>query len=253
MLFVLGFSLDLLMTENDYDHRLATIAINIIIPAILTITTCWLMIWATRYIWRRARTHTTNIIQLTLSPFTTNNILYVCTTCCEGKRDPPLMDKTTIKEETNNKGMLPTGPQLFRKIVSHLTGLAPEMVNLEESYTWSSPQETKTSHSTKSSLPTLIIKPQKCLGACKQANSVALCHPHKYSYHFTRLDSSTDDNDSGIQDLEDLVGFVRRYVNQSDKMFTKKADRPGKLATNCISRLPPSITLDEKNVEIVTS
>lgn len=150
-----------------------------------------------------------------------SSTLYICTTCCEGKR---------LDAVTANK--IPTGPTLFRQTVARLTGQSVDTVDIEGTY------ETETETGA-----VLRIIPQKCLNACRQSNCVALTHPHKYQYHFTMLDCQES------QDVEDLVTFAQRYTKEDGDAFTKKVDRPGKLAGNCISRLPPPIpTIAEKPI-----
>ena len=149
--------------------------------------------------------------------------LVVCTTCSVAKRAdaPPDADKT------------PSGPAMFRALVRRLEALLGMTSNsaimegeisVEKTIQLSSPEGNA-----------IAVVPQKCLGACRQSNCVALSHPEKFQYHFTQLDA---DNPA---DVEDLVQFVCRYADDPGDMYTKKLDRPGKLATSCISRLPPPL------------
>lgn len=142
--------------------------------------------------------------------------MFVCTTCCEGKRP-----------DAKEPNKLPTGPDLFRAIVAKLVPDAAP-VDVEQSYVAVTPGGSR-----------LRLIPQRCLGACRQSNCVALSHPHKYQYHFAQLDTTC------AQDVEDLVTFAVHYAEESGSVYTKKAERPGKLATGCISRLPPPIVPEE--------
>lgn len=140
--------------------------------------------------------------------------VFICTTCCEGKRP-----------DAKESNKIPTGPELFRAIVNRLV---PETasVDIEHTYVAITPKGAR-----------LRLIPQRCLSACRQSNCVALSHPYKYQYHFGQLEVAC------AQDVEDLVSFATRYAEEPSDAYTKKAERPGKLATGCISRLPPPLIL----------
>lgn len=144
--------------------------------------------------------------------------VFICTTCCEGKR---------LDAKEPNK--IPTGPELFRAIVNRLVPEAAS-VDTERTYMAMTPKGAR-----------LRLIPQRCLGACRQSNCVALSHPHKYQYHFSQLEVAC------VQDVEDLVKFAVRYAEEPGDAYTKKAERPGKLATGCISRLPPPLIAERED------
>lgn len=82
---------------------------------------------------------------------------------------------------------------------------------------------------------TVEICEQRCFGACSRACSVVLTAPHKYGYHVAELEAEEPG------DVEDVMGLVGKWVASPDACCLKKGERPGKTATNCISRQPPSL------------
>lgn len=146
--------------------------------------------------------------------------LFICTTCCVGKR---------ATAEVPNK--LPTGQDLLCAVVERLRDTSKvdaAVVDIEKIHEYVTERGSE-----------VRIVPQKCLGACKQSNCIAFSHPYKYQYHFGMLDAQA-------ADVEDIISFAKYYADEEGVAFTKKADRPGKLATNCISRLPPPISTAAK-------
>lgn len=155
--------------------------------------------------------------------------LHICTTCSVSKRLTE-DQKTGVKE--------PTGENLFRRVVSYLASLkewtlqsdgcekivGEEGIATDRQYTFCTPQG-----------ESIVINPQKCLSACKMASCVAYSHPNKFQYHFAMMDP----NQSG--DIEDIVKFARFYAECDGDAFTKKSDRPDRLASTIVSRLPPPI------------
>lgn len=146
--------------------------------------------------------------------------LFVCTTCNVAKR-----------EGTTPSPSPPSGPDLFRRLVAALATSLPgaqpahvETVNVEATYEFPCGD---------GSSSVLRVRPQKCLNACRRANCVAFSHPAKYQYHFAMLDAHE------AADIEDLVTFARFYCTAPGDAYTKKADRPPRLATTLVSRLPP--------------
>ncbi|WP_263194297.1 DUF1636 domain-containing protein [Shinella yambaruensis] len=71
-----------------------------------------------------------------------------------------------------------------------------------------------------------------CMGGCDQPCSVAVRAPEKASWLFFNLDP--------IEDVADIVRFAQIYA-QLDDGWCRSVDRPGKLASNILARLPAMI------------
>lgn len=152
--------------------------------------------------------------------------LFVCTTCKVGKRE----DAPSPVQDGVKPTCTPTGPEMFRRIVERLSARGghpnvPESIDIERGYEFFAAGGDAI----------LRVQPQKCLNACGKANCVAMSHPTKYQYHFSMLHADS------AADIEDLIKFVDFYCQTEGDAFTKKADRPPRLATNLISRLPPPL------------
>ena len=149
------------------------------------------------------------------------NTLFICTTCSISKREGVILKEGESK--------LLTGPSLFQNVVSKFLqtegkdlNVPPENVDINQTFEFQ-----------RENGAILRIQPQKCLSACSKANCIALSHPNKYQYHFAMLEGD------GIDDIEDIVKFAKDYTDRTDEAFTKKGDRPDRLKSTIISRLPP--------------
>jgi predicted metal-binding protein len=162
------------------------------------------------FINRLCKRHITNKVK---------NTLFICTTCSTSKREGIVLKEGESK--------LLTGPSLFQNVVSKFlqaenVNVLPESVDINETFEFQ-----------RENGAILRVQPQKCLSACSKANCIALSHPNKYQYHFAMLE------ENGIDDIEDIVKFAKSYADRTDEVFTKKGDRPDRLKSTVISRLPP--------------
>ncbi|ORZ33937.1 hypothetical protein BCR44DRAFT_1437339 [Catenaria anguillulae PL171] len=143
--------------------------------------------------------------------------LLVCTKCHDSRRAPA---------PANNPDRKRTGELLYDSLASasHPT-LAPLV-----------------------SAGKLQILPVKCLANCDGANCIALSAYDKFTYQFTGL-CATDEQD--IEDIASFAGYYAtgRYCAGQDEVLgvedavamTKVKTRPRGLKSNCVARIPPLV------------
>ncbi|MEM6372732.1 MAG: DUF1636 domain-containing protein [Pseudomonadota bacterium] len=84
---------------------------------------------------------------------------------------------------------------------------------------------------------TFAVSGVACMAACDHPCTVAYHATKKATYLFGDIDPETD--------VDDLVAFARQYSALEDG-WTSSPDRPGKLRTNTLARVPAAMIAIEK-------
>lgn len=83
-------------------------------------------------------------------------------------------------------------------------------------------------------LDDLEIVPVSCLSACSQTNVIALSAEGKYTYQFGGICERDDEQ------IDHALDFVENWMlDEKTGGYSKSKQRPAKIRTNCLARVPP--------------